>query len=96
MPPQITPELKSRFTEWFEIGARIALPILLGVAGWTFTAISSLDKRVTIVERDLSHADTNTLKASLDALKVQMAVTQQQVGAISAMLEKIDRRLEAR
>jgi len=86
--------VKAQLLSWFETAMRVSLPFLIGVAGYTFTELKSIDKRVTVIERDLANADGPGVKASLDTLRVQMAVTQQQLTQVATAVDKIDRKLE--
>jgi hypothetical protein len=84
----------AKFIGWFETAMRLAIPPLLGIAAWAYMQIVALDRRVTIIENSGHSGDVTSLKASVESLKIQGAVMQQQMATVVRAVENIERKLE--
>lgn len=79
----MTDAARAKVQTWLEVSMRIALPILLGIAGWTHTQLLSLDRRVTTIEAQ--RAELTTLMAEVRAQQARN----------TELLQRLDERLAA-
>ena len=78
----------------YEIVQNIGFPILMGGFVFLFSQAQDHENRVTVLEQAVVHADTKTMKDSLDVVKVQMAVTQTQISSLANVVDRIERKLD--
>jgi hypothetical protein len=77
---------KTQLQAAIEVGLRGAVAILLGVAGWAYTAVSDHERRLTIIE--------STRYTHHDA-RADREATQRELSKISELLSRLDERLHA-
>lgn len=85
-------------TRIVDVSIRVAVPILLGIAGWTATTLVDHEARLrliegtryTVADRD---RDIGGLREEVHKLAVAQAVTQQQVATTAAAIARMEHAL---
>ena len=83
----------------FEGAMRIAVPLLLGIAGWTMTTLVDHESRLryiegtryTLVDRD---RDVKDVATRLESLAVGQAAMQEKIAGMAGLVERIEKRLD--
>ena len=87
--------VKSAFVISLEVAMKLALPFLLGMAGWTFTSITDHDRRLLKIEatrytREMATSDIMSVTGTMDTMRSNQSEIQGTQQAVLARLANIE------
>lgn len=88
---------KLAFNWGWEVASKVAMPVLLGIAGWTHTRLMDLDGRVIRIESTRYTAEDarRDSTASRAELRADMESIRATLTANTALLLRLDERIQA-
>lgn len=84
----------------FDVLVKVSVPLLLGVAGWTFTSLQDHEKRLNVIEatrytRKDAETETRLTREMLSTIRQTQAVVLEKLSSQEKQIDKIVKALDS-